>query len=41
VAVAAELVWVRNSLGTGQASSYLDIGSLADGAPRLEADPPS
>ncbi|GAB1579345.1 XdhC family protein [Bordetella petrii] len=41
VAVAAELVWVRNSLGTGQASSHLDVGSLppADGVPRLKTDP--
>lgn len=39
VAVAAELVWVRNSLGTAQASSYLDVGSLPDGTSRIKADP--
>lgn len=39
VAVAAELVWVRNSLGTAQASSYLDVGSLPDGTSRINADP--
>ncbi|OZI22568.1 XdhC family protein [Bordetella genomosp. 7] len=39
VAVAAELVWVRNSLGTAQASSYLDTGSLSGDSPRIETGP--
>src|SRR5690606_9215252 len=39
VAVAAELVWVRNSLGTAQASSYLDTGTLSGDSPHIEAGP--